>query len=195
MIARLKFRLINSFYDGCNYLSMLAFKFMCVSKKVPELNNKSVDDVLTQGARLSMAWAFILLSMQIRVPYLNLNLKSVYSTTKTNSSMKQGIKIIHSRMFYVGKPSQTAERTADVRATHKYYNAWTGTMPEVLIYAMKCWFFWDHDMNIGICRSKIKKKNDIPIMKENKYKTKQNIKRNSFVKCYFIITWWYDNGK
>ena len=43
--------------------------------------------------------------------------------------MKQGDGIVHKRIFTSGEPYKCAERTAYVRATHNYNNAWTGTMP------------------------------------------------------------------
>ena len=57
-----------------------------------------------------------------------LDLESVYSS-KTNTNMKQCDEIVHRRTFYVGRPYEGVERTAGVRATHRYNNVWTGTMP------------------------------------------------------------------
>ena len=60
--------------------------------------------------------------LNVKLYTVNFKLESVYST-KTNTNMKQGDRIVHNRMFLSGDPYKGAERTAGVRATREYNNA------------------------------------------------------------------------
>ena len=65
---------------------------------------------------------------------LNLNLINVYQT-KNKYKQETMWWMIPTEYFMSGDPYKGAERTAGVRATQRYYSAWTGTVH------MRCWHF------------------------------------------------------
>ena len=76
---------------------------------------------------------------------INLNLKSVYLTTKQIQTWNNVIKYM---TFISGDPHKSADRTPGVRAIHGYYNAWTGFPHKgqycgALIFSLLTWMsFW-----------------------------------------------------